>query len=559
MAQVIYDALIVGSGAAGSFAAKELTAQGLSVLLLEAGPSIGPKDFDPSRKKVPPKDINIWDRALATANGQAVQARAVFFKEWMSHLFVNDRKNPYTTPPDAPFLWIRGRQAGGRLHTFGRVLLRWSDDDFRAQTRTGQSVDWPLSYADLEPFYTEVESYLGLYGQKDDVSTLPDGVYAKQAKLTPAEEWFKVAVEGRWPERRVVSWRYVAPEAERVPRALRDAQASGRLTVRYNAIARRVTTDDRTGLATGAELTDIVTGRTETVRALNVVVCASPIESIRLLLNSASSNHPNGLGNSSGTLGRYFMDQLPCLAVGSFPPVPGWSKDDSAPPDPFYNASGGIFIPRFQPSSNGGPTGDFAYQGTIARGPVSSDTPARLAFFGYGQMQPHPDNRVTLDARRTDAWNIPVPHIRCVMETEERDLLARQEQTLVDLVSAAGGELEFIGSPLGLKEMGKGAYPNADAFSRFLFRKMFHRSMSMGAAIHESGGVRMGTSPKTSVLDPWNQSWDVSNLLVTDASSFPTSGVAGTTLTVMALTVRACRRLSEQYRSGRLQTATVSR
>ncbi|UIK08479.1 GMC oxidoreductase [Neorhizobium galegae] len=550
MSQTVYDALVVGSGAAGSFAARELTAQGLSVLLLEAGPSVGPKDFDPARKKAAQKDINIWERARATANGQAVQARAVFFKEWMSHLFVNDRRNPYTTPPDAPFLWIRGRQAGGRLHTFGRVLLRWSDDDFRLHARTGQGVDWPLSYEELDPFYAEVESYLGLYGQEDHVSTLPDGIYSKRATLTPAEESFKAAVEGRWPERRVVSWRYIAPEAERIPRALRDAQSTSRLAIRYNAVVRRITTDSRTGMATGAEFTDSATGTTETVRASNVVVCASPIESIRLLLNSASSRHPQGLGNSSGTLGRYFMDQLPCLAMGSFPPVPGWMKDDSAPADPFYNASGGIFIPRFEPSGTGGQSGDFAYQGAVGRAPVSSGTPARMAFFGYGQMLPHADNRVTLDSRKTDTWNIPVPHIRCVMAAGERDLLARQEETLIEIVRQAGGDLEFIGSPLGLKEMGKGAYPNADVVSRLMFRKMFHRSMSMGAAIHETGGIRMGTSPETSVLNSWNQSWDVPNLLVTDASSFPTSGVAGTTLTVMALTTRACRRLA-QHGHGR--------
>lgn len=547
MSQNIYDALVVGSGAAGSFAAKELTTQGLSVLLVEAGPPVGPKDFDPTRKKAVQKDINIWERAMATANGQAVQARAVFFKEWMSHLFVKDSKNPYTTPADAPFLWIRGRQGGGRLHTFGRVLMRWSDDDFRLRTNSGRGVDWPLSYEELVPYYAEVESYLGLYGQEDNVATMPDGVYARRANLTPAEDAFKASVEGRWPERRVVAWRYIAPEPERIPRPLRDAQASGRLTIRFNAIVRRITTDDTTGLATGAELIDSITHTTDIVKAANVVVCASPIESIRLLLNSASSRHPEGLGNGSDTLGRYFMDQLPCLAIGAFPPVPGWTRDESAPADPFYGPSGGIFIPRYSEPGGGGKTSEFAYQGTVGRSPVAGDTPARMAFFGYGQMLPHADNRVTLDRRKTDAWETPVPHIRCVMGDTERAILMRQQETLIEMVKEAGGELEFIGSPLGLREMGRGAYPNADPFSRFLFRKMFHRSMPMGAAIHESGGIRMGISPETSVLNSWNQSWDVPNLLVTDASAFPTSGVAGTTLTVMALTVRACRHLAHGY------------
>ncbi|MCA1408030.1 GMC family oxidoreductase [Ensifer sp. IC3342] len=547
MSQEIFDALVIGSGAAGSFAVRELTAKGLSVLLLEAGPAIGPKDFDPSRKKEPASSINIWERARATINGQPIQARAAFFTERFSHFFVNDRKTPYTTPKDAPFLWIRGRQGGGRLHSFGRVLLRWTDEDFKIRSRTGKGVDWPISYDELAPFYDEVEAYLGLYGNKDNVPTLPDGVYAKPASFTPAEQAFKQAVESRWPERHVISWRYIAPDAERVPRPLRDAATSGRLTIRYDAVVRRINTDDKTGRATGAEFIDRHTGKLETVRAANVVLCASPIESVRLLLNSASGKHPDGLGNSSGALGRYFMDQLPCLAFGSFSGAKGWAHDPSAPVDPFYNPSGGIFIPRFGEGDAG--RGDFDYQGSIGRAPVPDDADARLAFFGFGRMLPYANNRVTLDSRRRDAWNIPVPHIRCVMHEEEHALLRRQEETLIRMVQDAGGDLEFIGSPTGLKEMGRGAFPDADAFSRFVFRKWFRKTMCMGAAIHETGGARMGETPKESVLNPYNQLWDAPNLIVTDASAFPGSGIAGTTLTVMALTIRACRNLVDQYRT----------
>jgi choline dehydrogenase-like flavoprotein len=548
MSQTIYDALVIGSGAAGSFAAKELTAQGLSVLLLEAGPAVSQKDFDPSRKKEPASSINIWERARATLKGQPIQARAAFFTERFSHFFVNDRKNPYTTPKDAPFLWIRGRQSGGRLHSFGRVLLRWTDDDFKIKSRTGKGEDWPVSYEELAPFYTEVETCLGLYGNKDGVEALPDGVYAHPTTLTPAEEIFKSEVEGRWPTRRVVSWRYIAPDAERTPKPLREALATGRLTIRHDAIVRRITTDDQSGKATGAEFINRATGKVENARAALVVLSASPIESVRLLLNSASARHPDGLGNSSGTLGRYFMDQLPCLAFGSFSKAKGWAIDNSAPADPFYNPSGGIFIPRFGASDAS--RGDFDYQGSVGRAPVPDGQPSRLAFFGFGRMLPHADNRITLDAQRKDAWNIPVPHIRCVMHDDERVVLAQQEETMIDLVQGVGGELEFIGSPTGLKEMGRGAFPDADPFSRFMFRKWFRKTMCMGAAIHETGGARMGSNKETSVLDPYNRSWDVPNLIVTDASAFPGSGVAGTTLTVMALTLRACRNLVADHRAG---------
>ncbi len=550
MSEKVYDALVIGSGAAGSFAAMELTANGLSVLLLEAGPEISMKDFDPTRKKPPASAINIWERARATFKGQPVQARAAFFTERFSRFFVNDRKNPYTTPRGEPFLWIRGRQSGGRLHSFGRVLLRWSDDDFKIESRSDRGVDWPVSYDELAPFYAEAESHLGLYGNQDHVSTLPDGVYSRPAKLTPAEELFKKTVESQAPERHVVSWRYIAPDAERVPRPLREARASGKLTIRHDAIVRRITTAAKTGRATGAEYVDRNSGSVHAVKAENVVLCASPVESVRLLLNSASAKHPNGLGNSSGTLGRYFMDQLPCLAFGTFPPARGWSHDDSAPQDPFYNPSGGIFVPRFDNVEGKAPRGDFAYQGSVGRAPVGDNEPSSLAFFGFGLMLPHADNRITLDARRKDAWGIPVPHIRCVMHEPEQELIRKQEMTLIDMVKSAGGELDFIGSPLGLREMGRGAFPDADPLSRFLFRKWFRKTMCMGAAIHESGGARMGTSPENSVLNGWNQSWDVPNLLVTDASAFPGGGTAGTTLTVMALTLRACRKLAAQYRGS---------
>ncbi|CAN7740038.1 GMC oxidoreductase [Rhizobium sp. LjRoot258] len=547
MSKTTYDALVIGSGAAGSFAAMELTAQGLSVLLLEAGPAVTEKDFDPARKKAPSSSINIWERARATVKGQPIQARAAFFTERFSHFFVNDWKNPYTTPKDSPFLWIRGRQGGGRLHSFGRVLLRWTDEDFKIRTLTGKGEDWPVSYDELRPFYEEAESLLGLYGNPDGVETLPDGVYAKRAGLTPAEEAFKAKVEGKWPGRHVVSWRYIAPDPTRTLAPLRKAQATGLLTTRYNAVVRRITTNEGTGLATGAEIIDRVTGGVESVRSGIVALCASPIESVRLLLNSKSTRHPDGLANSSGMLGRYFMDQLPCLAFGSFSGAKGWAKDTSAPPDDFYNPSGGIFIPRFDRAELS--RGDFDFQGSVGRAPTDANGDARLSFFGFGRMLPYADNRITLDPRRKDAWSIPVPHIRCAMRDEELALLKKQEEILIEIIKGVGGELEFIGSPTGLKEIGRGAFPDADPFSRFMFRRWFRKTMCMGAAIHETGGARMGASGKDSVLNGYNQCWDVPNLIVTDASAFPGSGVAGTTLTVMALTIRACRHVVQGYRS----------
>jgi choline dehydrogenase-like flavoprotein len=334
-----------------------------------------------------------------------------------------------------------------------------------------------------------------------------------------------------------------------VLKPMRDALASGRLDIRYHTLARKVLTDDSGTKAIGVEAIDTRTGEVRTLRARSVVLCASPIESVRLLLNSASAPHPEGLANGSGTLGRYFMDQLPCVAAGTFPLAKGWSTADTAPSDPFYHPSGGIYLPRFL-NADGSAGTDYAYQGSVGRSRTADDRPSRFSFFGYGAMVPDPDNRITLHHRRKDAWGMPIPHIRCKIGPEDEQTLRRELDALVETVEGAGGEFEFIGSPLGLVEKGRGAYPDADPISRLAFRTLFRKTMVMGAAIHEAGGARMGENSSNSVLNRWNQAWDVPNLLVTDASSFAGSGVSGTTLTIMAMTVRACRHLAAELRAG---------
>jgi len=548
MPETIFDAIVIGSGASGGFAAKELTAQGLRVLQLEAGPEIGPQHFNPNYR---PRqtEINLWQRAKAVFAGQGIQARAAFFDGRTRHLYVNDRKSPYSTPKDAPFLWIRGRQAGGRTHVFGRVLMRWTDDDFKIHSRTGKGVDWPISYAELAPFYEQVERTLGLYGRNEHIPTLPDSVYTHEAKLTPAETEVKATIEARWPDRRATTWRYIGHEPTRVFTPLREALASGLLDIRYNSIVRKILTDKAGGKATGVEIVDAVSGEVKTLEAKIIFVCASPVESIRLLLNSASEAHPQGLANSSGMVGRYFVDQVACLVSGTYTKAKGWSTADTAPSDPFYGPSGGLYIPRFV-DSDGTASNDFAYQGSVGRSRTGDDRSARFSFMGYGTMQPDPENRVTLHPTRRDAWGVPIPHIRCKMSSEDTDTLRREVDALTEMVQAAGCEIEFIGSALGLVEMGRGAYPDADPFSRFIFRKLFKSSVAMGAAIHEAGGARMGTAPDNSVLNNYNQSWDVPNLYVTDASAFAGGGVSGTTLTIMALTVRACQHAAAQLKAA---------
>jgi choline dehydrogenase-like flavoprotein len=347
-----FDVIVVGSGAGGSMAVKELTERGLDVLLLEAGRALTEEDFEPLPPKKPkPLGMDLGLRAKAMIAGQTKQARRSFFSESSNRFLVNDRENPYSTPHDAPYLWIRSRILGGRLNAYGRVLQRMSDVDFRATSRDGVGEDWPISYADIEPWYTKVEEALGVYGANDGLVHPPDGTYVGPAKLTAVEEHFKQKVAERWPERRVIPWRYESPNLGRTPKGIMAAQATGRLTLRTDAVVSRITVDERTGLATGVVFIDRVTKREHRVVADAVMLTASTIESIRLLLNSGSAKHPDGLGNANGLVGRYFMDQTISLAFCDVPQFPGyseWPDADVVPKDPFYHGSGGILIPRYE-------------------------------------------------------------------------------------------------------------------------------------------------------------------------------------------------------------------
>lgn len=550
-----FDVIVVGSGAAGSFAAKELTERGLEVLLLEAGVNITPEDFKTDFGGPREKGIQLWARVRATLTGQPIQAKVAFYGRQQRHLFVNDREHPYTTPPDKPYLWIRGKQLGGRLHTYGRMLLRWSDYDFKAASRDGHGIDWPISYAELAPYYDRAEEFLGIRGCPENIRNLPDGKFVGPSKLTAAEKEFKAATEATWPGRKTTSWRYMPPNSKRVPQMILAAKETGKLTVRTDAVVRRVLTDSSGRKASGVEFVDRRTHEVHTAKAAVVMVCASTIESVRLLLNSANEQHPHGLGNSSGVLGRYFMDQVPNLILGTVPARTGWEADDTVPSDPFYGVTGGIYIARFEnldQVTNPKFLRGFAYQGTIGRLFSRDGRPAKFGIMGFGEMLPHHDNTITLNTSRKDAWGVPIPHISCSMRENEVAMVTEQSRAIKEMVQNADLDYEFCGSYLGLEEGAQGAFPDADPLSRTLFRLNFRKSMTMGAAIHESGGARMGSDPATSILNAHNQCWDVPNLFVTDASSFPSGGCAGTTLTLMALTIRASEFIAQQRASGQL-------
>lgn len=550
MTQEAFDAIVVGSGATGGFAAKELTERGLKVLVLEAGAPLPEENFERAAK-ANFAAIGSAARIKAGLSGQHKQALTSFFTPEKSFLFVNDREHPYESERDF-YLWLRGKQVGGRFLAWGRVALRMSDYTFKFRSHEGAGFDWPISYADIAPYYEKVERFLGVIGNDDGIAYCPGGSYVRPAGLSRAEQHFKQVVESKWTDAKVMAWRYVRKEAtpvdaqrHRTTLPLAAAAATGNLTLRANSPVERINTDAASGKATGVTYIDKRTGARHEVRANVVVVCASTIESIRLLLNSGSSRHPEGLGNSSGLVGRYFMDQMLTLGFGTAPGYKGGELVDATTP---ADNHGGLYIPRFRQLRRPGElgyAGGFNLQGLIGRPMLPPHMDSVFGLTGHGEILPHADNRVRLASRR-DRLGVPIPSVAVQLRDNDLKLLRDQVQTQKEMMRAAGLQTDFLISPLGIDPDNR-LMPNARWYERLLFRLAYRRSVAVGGAIHECGGARMGDDPKTSVLNPMNQLWDAPNVFVTDSSCFVTNGTCGPTLTTMALTVRACEHIASEY------------
>jgi choline dehydrogenase-like flavoprotein len=475
-----YDAVVVGAGAAGGWAAKELCDGGLEVLLLEAGPALDPaRDFP-----LPPPPARGLAARAAAARGQRVQLRCAVFDGRSRRFFVDDRHNPYTTPRGRPFNWFRGRQVGGRLPVWGRVMLRLRPEDLDG---------WPLDYEELAPCYEAVEQVMAV----------------QPAALTDAEERFARVVGGGADVEPVG---LAAPEPERVPRTLRAAAASGRLTLRPEAVVRKVTLEG--SRATGVEYVDRRTRQFHSARASVVVLCASAFETVRILLGSQ-------IPDPSGRLGRYVMDHV-MTGIGG--PLPDGDRP-ATPADPYDRGAATGFV-----SAHDG----FGVQGGIGRGPS-------WYMLAHGRMAARAENRVTLDPSVRDAWDMPAAHVACSHSAADGAVAEKQLAAMHELAAAAGLEVRMPPS---------GRLLDTAAF-RLASRRLLLPSGAFvpGSAAHEAGGAGMGDDPATSVTDPWGRLWEVNNVVVADAACFPSGMWQNVTLTIMALAVRACRRIMRDLRA----------
>jgi choline dehydrogenase-like flavoprotein len=407
-----------------------------------------------------------------------------------------------------------------------------SNYEFKSASLRGSGADWPISYEDLAPYYDIVERTLGVHGMPAGIPNCPDGHFIGPAITTKLEEAFLTNVENRLPNVRVTYGRTVKYDTNRIPLPLRLALATGRLDVKVDAVVSRLITDPKSGRATGVAYVDRSTMSTHAVYGKVVVLCASAFESVRILLNSASSKHPSGVGGSSGHLGRHVCDHIAFAQTGR---VDEGDTESAPSEDGFDFAATGLYIPSFCNNGSTNFPGGYGVQIGIGRGKPT------WSMFALGEMQPRYENHVSLDPTIKDAWGIPVARIECSHSQDDIDMVVHMRRWLPEIAAAGGLQIDTN------HDLDRG-----NIVFRMLRSRVFadHGAYWPGAAIHESGGARMGDSPENSVLNSYCQCWDADNVFVTDGACFVSSGFQNHTLTLMALTVRACQFITRDYLKG---------
>jgi choline dehydrogenase-like flavoprotein len=557
-----YDAIVVGSGASGGWIAKELTEQGLEVLMLEAGPP-----------RLPTRDFteHVWPYQLkfrgfgdqrALLKEQPVQRLCYACDEYSHQFFVNDHENPYVTPPDKPFMWIRGRQVGGKTFCWARESYRYSDYEFKAARRDGYGEDWPFSYKELEPYYDKVESIIGVSGAPEGLEQFPDGKFLPAMRLSCGGVLAKQVIEKRFgwrvtpdrvanltvPHRGRPACHYcdqcqrgcfTASYFNSPSVTLPAAWRTGRFTLVSDAVVSHLLMNQDEPRADGVHYLERTSGQPREAHARIVALAASALESTRILLNSKSRRFPKGVGNNQGVLGHYLMDHFTLEGGGGI--IPSLRSSQREP----VGRPCGFLIPKYvNVGSNHNKNflrgyrfdGDGSQElyghafsipgfGNDWRRRVRQEIPYYLGIMVQGECLPCHDNYVELDPEVKDAWGIPVLRIHASYGENEKAMAKAMRQDVLEILDAV--KLES---------------PSAPSEELSLF----------GKNIHECGTARMGNDPRKSVLDRFNRIHEVKNVFVTDGAAFVTQGCYEPTLTIMAISARAADHIAEEYRKGSL-------
>jgi choline dehydrogenase-like flavoprotein len=562
----VYDVCIVGSGAAGGTAAKILTEGGLSVVMLEAGPPLNPsEDFKEHvwPYELPHRGAGVGGNALKPGNGLENEFIAPT-GAWTIE------GEPYSSAPGSTFRWYRSRIVGGRTNHWGRIALRFAPVDFRAKTHDGLGDDWPITYPDLAPYYDKVESYIGVFGTKENVASAPDGIFQPPPQPRCNELVVKHVCDKLGilciPARLAVITRplngrpacHYCGQCDRGCKLASNfsssqvmipaAQQTGRFTLVTSAMAREILLG-KDGKAEGVSYIDKKTRSEQRAHAKAVMLAASACESARLLLNSRSGLFPDGLANSSGVVGRYLMDSTGSDGGGFVPQmekvpphnhdgvggnhmyIPWWKFDrkNDFPRGYHIELWGGRHMPGVRMFHDA--CDRVEGYGRDLKQQLRKQYGTYLGFSGRGEMIPNPDSYCEIDPDTLDQWGIPVLRFHFKWGESEIKMAKDMQETFRAIIEAAGGTYTTKTNPGGDRP-----YGIADG----------------GVIIHEVGTARMGSDPQSSVLNGYCQAHDVKNLFVTDGASFVTNPDKNPTLTIMALSWRASEYLLEEAKKGNL-------
>ena len=561
-----FDAIVVGSGISGGWAAKELAEKGLKVALIERGKNtIHGKDYLgegkapwdlPYHGKIPEDTLN---------NEYFIQQQNYALNQSTKQFFVSDKENPYKTQKDKPFSWIRGYQLGGRSLLWYRQSYRWSEMDFAANKIDGYGADWPIRYKDIAPWYDYVETFAGISGSKEGLTQLPDGKFLPPMEMNCVELEVKKNIENKFPGRKMIIGRCAhltkptkehlelgrgqcqsRDECERgcsfgayfssLSATLPAARRTNNLTIFTDSIVHSVEYDKDNRRASGVKVVNSETNKFSRINARIIFLCASTLGTTQIMLNSKSESFPNGIANSSGILGHYLMDHI--FESGANGVYPGFQ-------DKYFKGRrpNGIYIPRYHNIDKkddrflrgfgfqGGGKRPGWKRGRTIKGfgvelkeQLKRPGPWTFSLGGFGEMLPDKRNKVWLDQKQKDKWGIPLLNIECVLRENELKMLKVMAEDAKEMLEASG----------------------------MVDVTTYNNSAPPGLAIHEMGTARMGHDPKTSVLNKHNQCHDVQNLFITDGSCMTSSACQNPSLTYMALTARAADTAVEMLQEGRI-------
>lgn len=555
--QNTFDAIVIGSGMTGGWAAKELCEKGLKVLVLERGRNVEHiKDY-PTANLAPWELPHRNDLPQKVLDENPIVRQCYAFTESTQHFFVKDKEHPYIQTK--PFAWIRGYQVGGKSLMWARWTQRWSDLDFEANAKQGIGVDWPIRYKDIAPWYSYVEKFVGISGNKDGIPHLPDGEFLPPMEMNCIEKHFKEQTEKNFANRHVIISRTAnlskglngrgpcqyrdlctrgcpfAGYFSSVSASLPAAKATNNLTLHPFSVVHSIIYDAKKNKATGVRVIDANTKQTTEYFAKIIFLNAGTINSTLVLLNSTSSQFPNGLGNTNDVLGHYLMDHNYRGKLEA-------SYDGFQDSYYYGRRPTGIYIPRYRNVGNDKQK-DFirgfaiAAGGSRRQGNVTDDTIGvnlkeqmteagswDMWMTGMGECLPYYENKVSLSKEKKDAWGMPQLEIDCEYKTNELNMLK-------DILNSGSEMFE------------KAGFKNIEAYDT---------EQAPGLGIHEMGTARMGKDPKTSILNGHNQIWNVKNVFVTDGACMASTACQNPSITYMALTARAANFAVDEMKKGNI-------